>query len=175
MFQLCLLLCTAMPIDAKGGESPLTTLRQSTVGEAINLSWNDTEELLKGVVTPAVLRAGQSVTISVSLARYDQGRFSGPVTISLQPLAELGGGGAVTVPAPSKGERMWAAKVTPLVAGPHRLEIAWTSTHRKVVRGVVTVEDARLPFWLPWAVGGTAILMAVALGAWLVLRREGAA
>jgi len=40
---------------------------------------------------------------------------------------------------------------------------------------VVTVEDARLPFWLPWAVGGTAILMAVALGAWLVLRREGAA
>ena len=175
MFSLCLLLCTAMPVDAKAGESPLTTLRLTTVGDAVNVSWNDTEEVLKGVVSPKVLRANQPMTVSVSLSEYERGLFEGPVTISLQPADALGGAGEVTIPPPVKGDRLWVAQLTPTSTGPHRLEIAWTSTHRKVVRALVTVEQGRLPGWLPFVVGGTLILVAAALGAWLVMRREGAA
>jgi hypothetical protein len=65
--------------------------------------------------------------------------------------------------------------LTPKERGPHRLEIAWSSTHRKVVRGTVVIADARVARWVPFAVSATLILVAVGVGAWLVMRRQGAA
>lgn len=175
MSCLCLVLFTAMPVDATAGENPLTTLQIARVGDSVNLSWSDTEDLLKGSLTPALARVGEPLRISLSLAQFERGLLEGPVTMSLRPLNELGGTDSLTVSPPAKGERLWVGTLTPKASGPHRLEFAWSSTHRKVVRGTIMVEEARLAPWVPFAVGATLILVAVGFGAWLVMRRQGAA
>jgi hypothetical protein len=52
--------------------------------------------------------------------------------------------------------------------------VSFRTTRLKVARGEVEVGPAGLPAWLRSAVGAALIVVAVAFGAWLVLRRQGA-
>ena len=160
----------AMPADLHVGDGALTTLHVDRVPGGLNLSWNDTEDLVRGMVTPAPLRDGTPLTVSVNVATYQGAPFDGPVTFSLRPLMALGGADIQTVTR-RPGEKLWVATLTPYQGGPHRLEVSFRTTHFKVVSTQLELAEAPLPPWLHFAVGAGLIVMAVGFGAWLVLRR----
>jgi hypothetical protein len=162
-----------MPVDPKSGESALTTLQVKISQDTTNLSWNDTEDTLKGSIVGRVFRVGQPMALSVHVASYEGEEFTGPVTISLRPLSDLGGGESHTVER-SAGDHLWYATFTPREAGEHRLEVSFRTTHLKTPRGVVVIEDAKLSAWFPVVFASVLIVVAIAAGAWLVSQREGA-
>jgi hypothetical protein len=175
IFECCAALWVAvavggMPVDVNSGQSEATSLKLDVVPEGLNLSWNDTEDLVKGSLTPPQLREGEPATLTVNVASYQGAAFDGPVTLSLRPLEALGGADAQTI-SRRKGDKLWVATFVPHTTGPHRLEVSFRTTRFKVARAQVTVGGGRLPQWLLFALGGGLIVVAVALGAWLVLRR----
>jgi hypothetical protein len=97
--------------------------------------------------------------------------FDGPLTFSVRPLNELGSTWTQTV-SRKKGERGWVAEVTLADPGDYRLEISWSSTHHKVVRGVFPVSPGGLPGWVTWVVGGAAILIGLGIGLWILFGRK---
>lgn len=173
MFLKAYLLITAasLPVDPHAGENPQTvlTLRQGTA--ASTFAWSDTDDSLTGTVSPLPLRAGTPFSLSATVRPLSGPEFDGPVTFSIRPLESLGTAQSLTVK-PSTGEKSWAAQLTPPVAGRYRLEIAWASTHHKVVRGEFEVREALLPPWVPLAVGTTLVALVVGLAAWRVFSRK---
>lgn len=158
-----------LPVDPNAGLNPLTTLRITPVQEGLNLSWSDTEDLIKGLITPEELHEGEPLSLDLTVATWQGEPFKGPVTVTLRPVNDL-----ETPPLRQSligSPRPLHATLTPPAAGPHRLEIAFTTTRYKVVTAQVDVAGARLPRWLFNASGAALIVMAIALGAWLVLRK----
>jgi hypothetical protein len=98
------------------------------------------------------------------------------VTVGLRPLEALGGTDTVTLQR-GPGEKTWVHDFTASEEGPYRLEVSFRTTHLKVVRGELTVQEPLLPRWLSYAVGGGLIALSVSIGAWLTLarRKEGQA
>jgi hypothetical protein len=162
-----------MPVDPKSGESALTTLQLSISTETTNLSWSDTEDAIKGSIASRVFRVGEPIVISLHVASFEGTEFTGPVTASLRPLEDFGGGESHTVER-SPGDHLWHVTFTPREPGEHRLEVAFRTTHYKTPRAVVSVEDAKLSVWVPVVFATLLILVAIAAGAWLVSQREGA-
>jgi hypothetical protein len=166
-----------LPPGEKAGENALTTLRLSPTTHGLNLRWNDTEDLLQGTIVPARPKAGEPVTFTLHLDPYGGEPFTGPLTVSLRPLAGAGAGAgagdaqSATIPRLPE-ERAWRVTFTPPREGPHRLEVSWRSTRHKAVRGDVLVGEARVPSWFLAVVGGGLILMASGGGAWFLLRRQ---
>lgn len=158
-----------LPVDPHAGEHALATLRLDPEPAGWTFAWQDTDERLKGTLTPRAPRAGAPLTVSAAVLPLTGPDFDGPVTFSLRPLAELGSTESFTVTRPD-GAKTWSATFTPREPGEHRLEISWRSTHHKVVRGVVPVGEAGLPPWLDWAVGVGLVTLAVLGGAWSLFR-----
>lgn len=171
-----LILVSGLPVDVHAGESDLTTLKVVERKGSADLMWQDVEDVVKGTITPFPVRAGAPFTVSVFVGTVQGEDFGGPVTLGLRPLEALGGTDAVTL-ARGPGEKTWVHTFTAAEDGPHRLEVSFRTTHLKVVRGLVTVEEALLPKWLLYAVGGGLIALSVSIGAWLTLarRKEGQA
>lgn len=160
---------TQLPVDPRAGEHALSTLRLEAGAGGLALTWQDTEESLKGVLKPGHPRVGQPLTISASVLPLAGPAYEGPVTFALRPLDAMGSTQTATVTRPA-GEKTWTATFTPGTPGEHRLEISWRTTHHKVVRGVVPVEEAGMPPWLSWAVGVGLVTLAVLGGVWSLFR-----
>ncbi len=169
---LALTLLGSLPVDPQAGESELTTLTLTSTRETWNLSWNDTEDVLRGSIASRTFRAGEPLTLSLNLNSYTGGEYTGPLTVSLRPLMEMGGGESHTVERNPR-DHLWAVTFTPAEAGEHRLEVAFRTTHLKSVRATITVDEGRVPPWVGASIAAALILMAVGAGAWLVSRGPG--
>jgi hypothetical protein len=173
MFLLAALssLASGLPVDVHAGENALTALTVNERQGSADLQWHDAEDVVRGTITPFPVRAGAPFTVSVFIGPIQGEAFTGPVTLSVRPLAALGGTDAVTVQ-PKPGERAWVHAFTADAQGPHRVELAFRTTHLKVVRGELEVHEAPLPRWLSYAVGGGLIAVAITIGVWLTVGRR---
>lgn len=159
------------PVDARVGENKLTQLQLKVTPNGLTFDWADADESLRGQVTPQPVRAGRSMTVSAVLQPFTGDDFSGPITFSLRPLNEMGSTQSLTV-SRKKGERGWVAEFTPVEATDYRLELSWSTTQHKVVRGVFPVSPGGLPGWVTWAVGGGLIVIALIIGLWILFGRK---
>jgi hypothetical protein len=170
--------CAQLPVDARAGENPLTTLNLKVAGQGQAFDWSDADESLRGGVTPAPARAGEPLTVSAALQPLQGPDLDVPLTIGLRPLEALGSVQSQTVSRAKDdadggaGQRGWVATFTPEEPGDYRLEISWRSTHHKVVRGVVTVAPRGLPRWTTWAAGSALIVAALGVGLWILFGRQ---
>lgn len=165
------ILLSQFPVDARAGENKLTQLELRLNPNGLAFDWADTDESLRGQLTPQPVRAGRSLTISAVLQPFAGPDFDGPLTFSVRPLTELGSTWTQTV-SRKKGERGWVAEVTLPDPGEYRFEISWSTTHRKVVRGVFPVSPGGLPGWVTWVVGSAAILIGLGIGLWILFGRK---
>lgn len=166
-----LLALAQFPVDARAGESQLQQLQQSPTTTGVTFTWQDTDDALKGTISPVAPRADEELTVSATLQALAGPEFEGPLTFALRPLETMGATQTVTVTR-APGERSYVAHLTPREPGPHRLELSWRGTRHKVVRGVVTVEPAGLPRWFSWAVGVSLVAFAVLGGVWSLFRNR---
>jgi hypothetical protein len=165
------ILCGQLPVDARAGENKLTQLELKVNPNGLAFDWADTDESLRGQVTPQPVRAGRTMTVSAVLQPLTGDDFTGPITFSLRPLNEMGSAQSLTV-SRKPGERGWVAEFTPAEATDYRLEMSWRTTHHKVVRGVFPVSPGGLPAWVTWVVGGGLIAIALAIGLWVLFGRK---
>jgi hypothetical protein len=164
----------SMPVDPQAGDSELTTLRLSLTGATWNVTWNDTEDVLRGSIASKTFRVGEPMVLSLNVNSYAGGAFTGPVTVTLRPLTASGSAYSEshTIERGAK-DHLWTVTLTPREAGEHRLEVSYRTTHFKSVRGVIEVEEPHLPAWFGPLVAAALILVAVGAGAWLVSRGAG--
>ena len=160
-----------LPVDVRAGENKLTQLDLKETPNGLAFDWSDTEESLRGQVTPNPVHAGRSLTISAVLQPFTGDDFTGPLTFSLRPLTEMGSTLTETVER-KKGERGWVKEVTLAEPGDYRLEISWRTTHYKVVRGVLPVSPGTVPVWVTWLLGGGLIVTALSIGLWILFGRK---
>ena len=165
------IMLSQFPVDARAGENKLTSLELKATPNGLAFDWADTDDSLRGQVTPNPVRAGRTVTISAVLQPFTGDDFTGPLTFSLRPLNEMGSTWTQTVER-KKGERGWVKEVTLAAPGDYRLEISWRTTHHKVVRGVLPVSPSALPVWVTWVVGGGLIVIALSIGLWILFGRK---
>jgi hypothetical protein len=149
------------------GESPkappqdLITAVKS--GEQGTLTWEDAEDKVTGSFSPWAIEAGKSLDVVVRVGAMQGAAFEGPVTLTLKPQGAQGGGDTQTVKMTEKA-KAWAASLKTTEAGPYWLEIAWASTHHKVVRAEVAVQEPALPRWPWYVILGLAGAAALAMG-----------
>jgi hypothetical protein len=165
------LLLSGLPVDVHAGENDLTTFKLIDRPGHHELFWQDAEDVVRGTITPRPTRSGGELTVSLFVGSVQGAPFEGPVTIALRPLEAMGGTEAATVTR-GKDDKTWVRRFTPTEPGPHRLEVSFRTTHLKVVRGVLPVEEAPLPRWLLSAIGLGLIAVAVGLGTWWTLSRR---
>jgi hypothetical protein len=169
------ILLSQFPVDPRAGENKLTQLDLKVTPNGLTFEWTDTDESLRGQVSPQPVRAGRTATISAVLQPLAGAEFQGPITFSVRPLNELGSAQTFTVTR-KPGERGWVTEVVMPEPGDYRLELSWSTTHRKVVRGVFNVGPAGVPAWVTWAVGGGLLAIGLGIGLWVLFgRKESAA
>lgn len=160
-----------IPVDPRAGENKLTQLDLKASAAGYTFEWSDTDDSLKGQISPHPVRAGRTATISAVLQPLSGDDFNGPITFSLRPLNEMGSTWSETV-SRKEGERGWAREVVLPEPGDYRLEISWRTTHHKVVRGVFPVSPGGLPPWVTWLAGGGAIAVGLSIGLWVLFGRK---
>jgi hypothetical protein len=166
-----LLSLSTLDVDVRAGETDLTRIETTRTKTGLQLAWHDTEDVLKGVLSPATLRVGKPIVVSVTLGHIQgEDLFDGPLIVSLRPLDQMGTVDTATVTR-SQAERGWKHEFTPTSSGSHRLEIAWSSTRHKQVMGVIEVEDALLPPWFGYAFAFVFLTAGVGYGLFALFRR----
>ncbi len=165
------IMLSQLPVDVRAGENRLTQLELKRTPKSLTFEWSDTDDALRGTLSPAPIRAGRPFTVSASVQPISGGDFEGPVTFSLRPLDEMGSTQSVTV-TKKAGEKSWATTLTADEPRDYRLEVSWRGTHHKVVRGVFPVAEAGLPSWFTWVVGVGCVVLAVVIGGWILLSRK---
>ena len=153
--------------------APLDEVRVTTAADRLELNWTDAEDRLQGAVTPRVPKAGQTLTVTAHVGTFaGPDEWDGPLTFTLKAPGQ-GPGQSVTVPR-GKGEKTWAARLTPAESGEHVLEVAFQTSRHKVVRAKLTVAEGPLSRW-PWfALVGAAALVALIFGVRAALAQRGA-
>ncbi len=170
------ILATQLPVDARAGENKLTLLDLKVTANGLTFDWADADESLRGQLSPSPVRAGQKIIVSAVLQPFVGEDYTGPITFAIRPMNELGLTWSKTVARnkdkDNKAERGWTTEVTLDDPGEYRLEISWSTTHHKVVRGVFPVSPGSLPGWVTWAVGGGLISIGLAIGLWILFGRK---
>lgn len=132
------------------------------------VSWSDAEDRLRGAVSPSRLVVGAPFELSLHVGTFEGPGFEGPVRVSFRPINATQGA-SVTV-AMNAQAQLWRLTLEAAEPGPHTLEIAFTSTHHKVLKGRLEVVEPPLPRW-PWLVVlGLAAIAALGFGARAALR-----
>ncbi len=157
-----LVLCLAEipPSRPDVGVSPQAAFKVANTPEGVTFDWSDGEDVLRGLVTPRALRAGQELTVAFSVEPVNGPPRNVPVTVGLRPEAQLGGTESHTVTR-AAGERNWVVHLTPHEAGAHVLDFSFRGTHLKTARGTLTIGPPGLPPWLGWAVGVLLVVISV--------------
>lgn len=160
-----------LPVDVRAGENPLTNVELRSAPAALTFSWSDTEDTLRGTLSPTPLKARLPFTVSASVEPIAGDEFEGPITFSLRPLKEMGSTQSVTVTR-KKEQKLWLTELEVEEAGDYRFEVSWRSTHHKVVRSVVSIGPPGFPGWVRWTLGIGLVVLAVGIGMWIVLSRK---
>ncbi len=144
-------------------------------GKGTSFDWSDTEERVRGTVTPGRPAAGEEVTISVAVGSFSGAPYEGPVTLGLE---EEGGGyrQLETVPGRTEEPRVWNATFVPPDSGAYTIEIAFRTSHQKSIKGKLDVGLARVSTTVALGLGLGAILAAIGYGLFILfVKKEGGA
>ncbi|MBL8936038.1 MAG: hypothetical protein JNM69_15885 [Archangium sp.] len=139
-----------------------------------SFDWSDSEDRLRGTLSPSELSSGDPLTISVALGSFAGGDFEGPITLGLEQVD--GDWKALeTVPAPKTEPRVWNATFTPPASGRYAVKATFRSSRQKSVRGVIEVGMGRVSATVGLGVGIGAILLAVVYGLFILFgKKDGA-
>jgi len=170
---LLIALAQIPPAQGLDATNALDRMQVSVDPHALTLDWADTEERVRGTVTPPRPRAGEEMTVAVNVGSFEGAEFDGPVTLTLKPVGKIGKGDVATVTR-AKGEKSWTHVFTPSETGDHVLEVAFFSTRRKAARAKINIEDPRVPLWLSASLAGAVVIFLIGGGVMLVLRRRSA-
>ncbi|XXF75897.1 hypothetical protein P2318_22940 [Myxococcaceae bacterium GXIMD 01537] len=117
---------------------------------AVDLSWSDPEERLRGSIVPAMPRAGEPLKVQLDVGSFQGATFEGPLTITLREAGETQGQTVVV----KRGEKGWTAEFVPTESGPHLLDISFRTTRFKVVHAKFDVAAAVVPRLIAWSIFG---------------------
>lgn len=148
-------------------------LRVKAEGEIWSLDWADTEDRVRGTVSPLDVTAGAPVTLSVAVGSFATGDFDGPVTLGLESV-DGAWRGLETVQPSRDPPRVWNATFTPPSSGPHTIKVSFRTTRQKSLRGPLEIGTQKLSRSLALVVGMGAILLAVVYGLFLLFGKNGA-
>ena len=162
-------LTAPLAIALAAGADPTPLTLEPSKG-ALAISWADAEDRVQGSLSPEFPAAGQPMKVSVHVGSFEGAEFTGPVTMTLKPAGQLGGGESATI-ARQPGEKTWVMTFTPAEGGEHVLELSFRTTHLKVARGSVLVRDAGLPPWFSTVFGVALIGLALGLGLFVLFRK----
>jgi hypothetical protein len=125
--------------------------------DALELSWSDAEDRLKGSIRPNVPRAGQPLQVSLEVGSFEGEDFDGPLILTLR---EVGAnhGQSVTV---ARGDRHWETTFTPEHEGPYLLDVTFRTTRHKSLHAPFEVSPSLVPRMLLWGALGLGCLLAV--------------
>ncbi|WNG35446.1 hypothetical protein F0U61_18550 [Archangium violaceum] len=148
------MLATAAVADSRLPRGPSDQIEVAPHEDGLELSWSDTEELLKGNIRPAVPRKGEPLHVSLEVGSFEGAPFEGPLILTLR---EVGAhhGQSVTV---KRGARHWEATFTPETEGPYLLDVGFRTTRHKVLHAAFTVGASPVPRMLGWGVLGLGCL-----------------
>jgi hypothetical protein len=123
----------------------------------LELGWADTEDRLRGTLTPGRPRAGDVVHVVLDVGAYDGKAFDGPITVQLRQAGETHGE-SVTV----RHERGWQADFPTTQNGTHWLDVSFRTTRLKALHATFDVGEAQLPGGAWWIIFGCLVAVAVA-------------
>jgi hypothetical protein len=136
-----------------------------------SFDWSDSEDRVRGTITPRDVSAGEPVTVSVAVGSFAGGDFEGPVTIGLE--AKDGDWRVLeTVSPPKAPPRVWNATFTPPSTGSYSVKVTFRTTRLKSVRGVVEAGMGRVSTRVALGAGIGAILLAVVYGLYLLFGQK---
>jgi hypothetical protein len=166
-----LLVLLAQPTLAERERPASREIAVSTSANTLDLTWNDVEDRLQGAITPKAPVEGLPLDLSIHVGSFQGEEFNGPVTFSLKPVDNKGGGMSQTVKR-ARGEKAWKVTFVPEEAGLHTLEVSFTTTRMKVAATKIEVQEARLPRWPWWVMVGVAGGVALGLGVRSVFKKQ---
>lgn len=159
----CLLVRPAQAADRQD-QLLLTPVRDGT-----QLTWADTEERLQGEIRPPHPRAGDELRVTLDVGSFEGPAFTGPLRVTLRrPDA------APEVHLVTRERGGWSTRFRLTSPGPHMLDVAFRTTHDKVVHGSFDVDEAAIPIFYAWALLGLAAAGILAYGIRRVVRSRGA-
>ncbi|MBI3185920.1 MAG: hypothetical protein HYZ28_27610 [Myxococcales bacterium] len=124
--------------------APTDQIEVRRTDQALELSWADAEDRLRGAVFPARPRAREELRVSVDVGSFEGKPYEGPVTIGLRH-GQLPAQ-AVTV---SRSGKTWSAVFLPEEHGAYQLDVSFRSTRLKQLHAPLEVWPAPLGR-LPW-------------------------
>lgn len=145
----------------------LTQFSLKPGSDGSSFDWADQEDRVRGTVTPKDLKAGKSITISLSVGPI-AGDYAGPVTVGLE--SQNGTvRQSITVAPPTAQPRVWNATMTVPEAGEYWLKVGFRTTRFKTLKAPVEVGAGGVPegFALAFALGAVAIVVGGATLAFL--------
>jgi hypothetical protein len=140
--------CALAPTLGRGDEPGDRIGVQGHPGH-LELTWSDSEDRLRGTLTPARPRAGDLLHVMVDVGTYDGKAFDGPVTLQLRRAGETHGE-SVTV----RQEHGWRADFGIPETGAYLLDVSFRTTRLKLLHASFEVSEARLPELLWWGILG---------------------
>ena len=180
LHTLLLITCSQLPSPP---EAPLKSdeLKVTPRAGSVSLTWRDTEDVIRGELTPNPVRADEPISLSVDVGSLDGVEMTGPVTVSLrpapksnQPRENLGPvsldsmkSAAIQTATRKPGAPGYVFQITPVSDGPNVIEVSFRTTRLKVARGVLQVAPSKFSPLL-WGVITASI---IGLGLLLVLSR----
>jgi hypothetical protein len=150
----------------RADEAPDRIEAQAHSGQ-IDLSWADTEDRLRGTLTPAFPRAGEPVRLTLDLGSYDGRPFNGPLMLRLRRQGETSG----ESPSLQHG-RGWQADLHPPQPGAYLLDVTFRTTRLKVLHAAFDVRESRMPGVLWWTLFGLGASGVAGYAAFRVVQRR---
>lgn len=151
-----------------------TTFVVTTDRAGASFDWSDSEDRVRGTLSPNELSSGDPLTVSVAVGSFAGGDFTGPVTLGLEQVD--GAWKALeTVRAPNEAPRVWNATFTPPAQGTYAIKVSFRTSRQKSVRGLIEVGMGRVSTTVGLGVGIGAILLAVVYGLFILFgKKDGA-
>lgn len=171
LLLLSLLVSEIAPSTPWVGTEDEARLRPSQSQGRLVFEWHDAEDVVRGSITPARPRAGEALSVELSVEPMAGAPYEGSVSVVLRPLEQTWGGELLTMRKPEEG-RFWRFAPVPRATGPHLLELRWQTTGPKVLRAELDVGEATLPPWSGPLVAALVIALVGGVSAALFLRGQ---
>ena len=150
-----------LPLCVNAAER-LDVIRTTHTDHGVELSWSDTEERLQGVLLPASPRAGSELAVNLDVGSFEGPEFQGPVRVGLRGPD----GGPAEVHLVQRANRTFHTTFALRQAGLHTLDVAFHTTHEKVLHANLEVAEGPLPLSVVWALLVLGAGGAAAYGLW---------
>jgi hypothetical protein len=144
-FRVLALVCTLTSLAAQADENDRLSVQAR--GRQIELSWEDNDDKLRGMIIPAFIHAGDTVRVVLDVGSFSGAPFDGPITYQWRRTGEAE---AETGTVPHRSG--WHMELHPAEAGFYSLDLSFRTTRLKVLHATVPVVPSNVPD-LAWLLG----------------------